>query len=176
MFLLVDLSKKLSFHLSTGASKNRCGSFQAQSVSLIDRVWEFWIFNNISTVWRMGGSWAKFYCFTQIEEVKNLKSGSSKNTLRSLLPFYERAENIQEFVLEPDEAYEWKGVPSSLQDFFPPSISFSKHVRNSTSEYSEQSLNFWRKKGEICSVSLISWVFVRDGSSFPFPILMLRIG
>ena len=59
---------------------------------------------------------------------------------------------------------------------FSPSISFSKHVRISTSEYSEQSYIFGRKKGEICSFSLISGVFVRDGSPFPFHILMLRIG
>ena len=56
--------------------------------------------------------------------VKNLKSGSSKNTLRSLLPLYERVENLQEFVVEPDEAYERKGVPSSLQDFFPLPVHF----------------------------------------------------
>ena len=139
MFLLVDLSKKLSFHLSTGTSKNRCGSFQAQSVSLIDRVW------------RMGGSWAKFYCFTQIEEVKNLKSGSGKNTLRSLLPFYERAESIQEFALEPDEAYERKGVPSSLQDFFP---SIFKTCKKFDLWVFRTIQYFWTKKDVICQFRL----------------------
>ncbi len=58
----------------TGTSKNRCGSFQAQSVSLIDRVWEFWIFTISTVIWfnRLGPATAEnafwvLYAFEQTE-------------------------------------------------------------------------------------------------------------
>ncbi len=108
--------------------------------------------------------------------VKNLKSGSGKKTRYEVCCCFVKGGKYSRIRRRARWSI-WKKRSSFISSrFFPPSSSFSKHVRNSTSEYSEQSYIFGRKKGEICSFSLISWVFVRDGSSFPFPILMLRIG
>ena len=50
---------------------------------------------------------------------KKLEKRQLQKHVTKFVAVFWRVENIQEFVVEPDKAYEGKGVPSSLQCFFP---------------------------------------------------------